>query len=324
MGKTSIPMMMDLRAMDNILEQRGYSFFTIFQIMIKISLAEHSRDSHRDKRQKKSHPNLMWAALEDVIAFIEFRYNSGYGIKRFTGFGGMNEDQIIRVKVPKFGDLVKKKHNKWSKDARRLFKTETISNSSRKYRQKWSEWGFSSREYIVQNCGSKYDHEWTARSEQKCTFPAASIFAILPSKVSTDVPLEFEVFKIYSGKPKWLRNEDEQEYERFGDEAGDFIAHLFGKNYLTAYSNECAVVYDYELCHGAYSDAHEEYIQENKNDLFGEDAFDSDETMFTMLRQDDAQDFFHGSDSKYTITEPYYGSESDSDIFGWEDHLDPH
>jgi hypothetical protein len=100
--------------MDNILEKRGYSFFSIFQLMVKISLAKDASGSHRDKKQKRAQTaveevDLEEVDLEEVVIFMEFQYNSRYGTKSYTGFGGMDNDRILRVKVPRFGDVVEKK-----------------------------------------------------------------------------------------------------------------------------------------------------------------------------------------------------------------------
>ena len=112
----------------------------------------------------------------------------------------------------------------------------------------------------------KYKETWTDMSEESCKFPVANIFVIVPSKKSKAInaavaPIEFKVLKIYRGKPKWRQNYDPEVY---GDEAGQFMADLFGKNCLTAYANECVVVYeDGEFCNGAYSDSQKEFMRRN-------------------------------------------------------------
>jgi hypothetical protein len=112
-----------------------------------------------------------------------------------------------------------------------------------------------------------YEYEWTDSSERSCIFPLANIFGIgiVPfNKSSVDLPLDFSVFMIYSGKPKWRSLGYDDSY---GDEAGEVIAYLFGNNYLTAYDNRVIVLYDSENhCHGAYSDSQAEYMLGHKED----------------------------------------------------------
>lgn len=274
--------------MDNILEKRGYSFFSIFQLMVKISLAKDASDSHRDKKQKRAQTALEEVDLEEVVIFMEFQYNSRYGAKSYTGFGGMDNDRILRVNVPRFGDVVEKKRRKWSKDAADCF------------------------ERVLKSGSRRYENEWTDSSERSCIFPLASIFVIVPSKKSSaDLPLDFSVFKIYSGKPKWRRlNNDNDSY---GEAAGEVIADLFGNNYLTAYGNIVTVLYDSENgCHGAYSDWQKEYILENKEEYYLEDD-DSDDAMFTRLREEDVKGFLLGSGVQYTKDAPYHESDCESD-----------
>lgn len=241
---------------DNILEleKRGYSFFSIFQLMVKISRANDAKAStDKSRRGKKKVRAQIASALEgvdlkDVNIFMEFQFKSRYGTNNYAGFVGTGGDQLVRVKLPNFGDLVEKKGRDWS------------------------------------------------RSKMRCELPVANIFVIVPSKKSNaaDLPIGFEVLKIYGGKPEWCKN-CSSDLDEYGDAAGKFVASLFGKNYLTACRNECIVVYHYEDCKGAYSDSQIEY-----KDEFWSDEDDCDETMLTRLRKEDLKDFLLGSGVEYT------------------------
>ncbi len=242
---------------DNILEKRGYSFFSIFQLMVKISRAndaEGSADKSRRGRKKlraQMTSALAGVDLEDVIIFMEFEFKSSYGTKHYAGFGGVGVDQIVRVKVPKFGDLVEKKSRAWAKS--------------------------------------------------DCELPIANIFVLVPSKESTAADLPscnsstLEVLKIYGGQPEWCKHDYEYEDDVYGEEAGEAVASLFGKNYLTAYGDKCIVVYHYEDCNGAYSDSMREHVLENKDEYWAEEDYcGCDETMLTRLRIEDLKDFLLG------------------------------
>ena len=221
---------------------------------------------------------------------MEFLVDSRYGSKRFVGFGGMGDDQILRVDIPGLGKLVHAKTHKWSKDAANQFvKVRTSSGSLRG----WSTFGGWSD-------NAEYEKEWTSSSEKDCQFPLANIFVIIPAKksIASDLPLEFNVRKIYTGKPKWYFDEENQ----YGDYAGEAIAELFRGNYLSVDGNKCVVVYD-EECNGAYSSSQEEYILENKDEFCAED-YDCDKDMFVALRKEDVKGFLMGSGSSYTTSAP--------------------
>lgn len=261
---------------DNILEKRGYSSFSIFQLMVKISLAN-------DAISAQTASALEGVNLEEILVFVEFEFKSRYGTKYYKGFGEIGDDQILRVKIPKFGDLVENKCHKWSKDAKGCLQ---------------EEWNSRNR---------KYEEKWTASSEEHCKFPVANIFVIVPSKKcnTADTSIEFNVMEIYSGKPKWFHSGDC--WERFGDEASEFVANLFGKNYLSACDNECVLVYEYYDCNGPYSDKQEEQILENKDEYVSEeDSFSCDETLFAKLRKEDLMDFLLGSGEQYTTDVPCF------------------
>lgn len=72
------------------------------------------------------------------------------------------------------------------------------------------------------------------------------------------------------------------------------------------------MLYDSENdCHGAYSYSDKEYILEHKEQYLEDD--DSDEAMFTRLREEDVKEFLSGSGVHYTKAAAYYESDSESD-----------
>ena len=86
----------------NALEEKGCTFFSMFQLMVKIENLQGDKTSTK----KDAASDAFKASLEDVMVAMKFGYNGQY-----------NYEQVVDVKVPHFDNLCENKRLKWWKEA---------------------------------------------------------------------------------------------------------------------------------------------------------------------------------------------------------------
>lgn len=172
----------------NVLEKMGYSFFSMFQLMVKIENLQGDVKDPRLQATKNARTTLKKTNLEDIMFVFKFGYNGQYGKRCFMGIGRMNHEQVVDVKMPNFGSICEEKRLKWWKEAHSICN----KRASTKKRKHDSLYGYCTYRGFDEHNDNDSDNSderwekkaddliWTESSEKRSSFPSADIYAVLP------------------------------------------------------------------------------------------------------------------------------------------------
>ena len=221
-----------------VLENRGYSYFEMFQLMIKIRNLQKNLNGKQTEITSASNKDIK--DVHEPMVFMEFRYKAKYRDRHYMGIGEVDDHEVLNVYIPNFDKLCESKKWKWWKDAHNSCdkRSKKKRSSSKLYHYGWDGncMNDSGEEDGYHSDFSSYwedegnDLIWSASNERCCLFPEAHIILIQYEESKN----AFHVSQVYRGKPKWKgKREDDN---NFGPEEVNYeetpVAHLFGNKYL--------------------------------------------------------------------------------------------
>lgn len=301
-------------------ETVGLTYFSLFQLMIKVKRKLSSSSSQQ--QQEREHTNdgdeqkiavLKESDLDDVTVLVNAQHKNNYFTRQYVGIGKMNKDQIVEIHMPDFGDLCDMGKYMWWKEASELCEkknpqpyvppsSEHLSVHQMRYLMLCTDvfdvlqarGNPNDKDYWERNAD---DLIWTENAEKRSSFPTVSIFIVKNNSTILK--------KIYSGKPKW-RFRDEDHVESYGPMPDIYdqgsIAHLFDSVHLAVQCDDKLMV-THDSPYGLYSDEQldkymgyddDEYYDSEDEEYSGEERKDLNDEEFVALRKKDVMSFVSG------------------------------